>query len=152
MDIHTQYSTPITNNGTNIKLEKSNDVNSFASIEEKKNAEYVVNENPEIWEELREEYDVRNSSFDELCDMSMRLYLAGQITLFEHAVLIFDPSKFSQPAGFNFCLTEANTEGKRDWIAEYEARAARDFKLGNMLGYKVKKNILGILERLQSME
>lgn len=147
MDINTRYSAPITNIGTNITLNKKNNVNFSASIEEKKNIEHLDNKNSEIWEELRKEYNILKSSFDELCDMSKRLYQAGQISLFDHAVLTFDPSKSPQPIKTNLCLTETDAEGKRDWIAEYEARAARDLKMSNMMGYRVNKNILGILER-----
>lgn len=148
MDIYTRYSTAITNIGTNITLNKKNNVNFCASIEAKKNIEHVDNKNSEIWEELRKEYDIRNSSFDELCDISKKLYQAGQISLFDHAMLTFDPSKSPQPIKPNLCLTEVNAEGKRDWIAEYEAKAARDLKISNMMGYRVNKNIVGILERL----
>ncbi len=148
MDIYTRYNTPITYIGTNTPLKKKNNVNFSTSVEEN-NIEHVANKNLEIWEELGKEYNIRKSSFDELCDMSIRLYQAGQISLFDHAILTFDPSKSPQPIKPNLCLTEANADDKRDWIAEYEARAARDLKMGNMMGYKVNKNILEILEHLQ---
>ena len=149
MDINTRYSIPVTYLGTNVALNQKNNVESTASTEEKKDMEHITNGNSKIWEALGKEYDIRNSSFDELCDMSKRLYEAGQISLFDHATLTFDSSKSPQPIKPNLFLTEANANGKRDWIAEYEKRAARDLNMGNMMGYRVNKNILAILNRLR---
>lgn len=150
MDINTQYITPIAaTSSTNMGFNERNNTGYSVSREEIAAIEQTAGENANIWAELAEEYDVRNSSFNELCEMSTRLYQAGQIYLFDHAMLTFDPGKSAQPAKPCIYLTVANAAGKRDWIAEHEARAARDLKIGNMIGYKVNKNVLMILARLQ---
>lgn len=132
--------------GANKTLNKAN---SSTSIKEKKNTDQVDNNSEDIWQKLAKKYNIRNATFDELCDMSKKLYEAGQISLFHHAILTFNPSKSPQPIKPNRCLTGADDDGKRDWIAEYEARAAKDLKVGNMMGYMVNKDIIRILERLQ---
>lgn len=148
MNISSQFSMPITTyNKANVY--KNNNVNQLNLAEEIKKKAQETSNNSDVWGKLSKEYDIHNASFDELCDMSTRLYQAGQITLFDHAMLTFDPSKSPQPVKPNLCLTEAKVDGKRDWITEYEARAARDLQMGNMTGYGVNENIVGILDRLQ---
>jgi len=104
---------------------------------------------PDIWGKLAKEHDIRNASIDELCDITLKLYKAGEISLFDHVLLSFDPSKSPQKIRFNIFLTEANADGKRDWIAEHEARANMHLKRGDMVGYKNRQRVLGILRRLQ---
>lgn len=150
MDIDIRNNTSITYIRPNLTANTNNNVNKQTPMEENRDIGKKVNEKPEIWEELAKVYDIRNASFDELCDMSIKLYQSGQISLFDHAMLTFDPSKSPQPIKPNLCLTEANADGKRDWIVEYEARAARNLKMGDMTGYRVNNNVLKILERLIS--
>ncbi len=102
----------------------------------------------DIWSELSRKYDIRSASFDEMCEISSSLYEAGQITLFEHALFIFDPSKSPMTPDLDICLTPAGPDGKRDWISEYEARAAQDFSMGNMQSYKHMQKALDILRKL----
>lgn len=150
MNINTQYSTPTTTySAINMKLIKQHNVNYSTSTESITVAEQSASKNTEIWGELAKEYDIRNASFNELSDISTRLYKAGEISLFGHAMLTFDPSKSPQPVKTNIYLTEPSDNGKRDWIAEYEARVAKNLKMGNITGYRVNKNVLKILVRLQ---
>ena len=102
-----------------------------------------------IWAEIAGEYDIRNASFDELCDISLKLYEAGEISLAEHAFLTFDSSKSPQTIKTNVFLTKTDVDGKRDWIAEYQAKVNMDLKTGNMLGYKNNQRLLDILRRLR---
>ena len=112
------------------------------------------------WEELSDKYDVRNATFGEIIEMSEALYGAGEISLKEHATLTFDYDKATDnlkrhaqgyiAADFNMYETFANSNGQRDWIAEYEARASKDFKYGNLSGYQSKMNVLTLLQRLDT--
>ena len=110
------------------------------------------NNNHSIWVELAQEYDVRNMSFKDLCNISTRLYDNGQITLKEHALFTFDPQKSVQKikSGINLLPTDANSN--KDWIKEYETRYQRDLKLGNTMGYTTNKHLLTILNKLENIE
>ena len=44
----------------------------------------------DIWEELGNKYDTHNATFDELCEISYKLYSAGQISFRDHAMMTFD--------------------------------------------------------------
>lgn len=153
MDIGTLYNTPaVSRVGKNTASSRRNNTKHSASKDGYSNAQQAAVRNTGIWEELAKKFDVRNASFDELCDVSSQLYLAGQISLFDHAILIFEPEESPHTVRPDICITAAGADGKRNWIREYEARAARDLKAGNMLGYKVNKNILSILERFQQVK
>lgn len=104
--------------------------------------------NLNIWSDMAQQIDIRNASFEELCDVSLALYQTGQITLLDHASLTFNPNQSPQELIGNYFMTKVNADGKRDWIAEYEARAARDLKMNNLSGYEYNKDILEILARL----
>lgn len=109
-----------------------------------------------VWEDLSKDYDVRNTTFDKICDITLKLYEAGEISFKDHATLTFDWNRgveyFRQnlqiPVKSDLNLTPANSEGKRDWIAEYEERAKQDWKFGNILGYHSNQKALSILKRL----
>lgn len=106
-------------------------------------------DNPrETWGEIARKYDIRNASFSELCDIASELYGSAEISLFEVAVLTFDPSQSPQPIRPNMNLTQANHEGRRDWIVEYQERARRDMKIGNTLGYAQNEKVVQLLGRL----
>ncbi|KJS16441.1 MAG: hypothetical protein VR69_08705 [Peptococcaceae bacterium BRH_c4b] len=139
---------------------KSTEKNLFnLSVTQKKtDVEYKPDQTSDIWGELAREYDIRNATFDELCEMSLKLYEAGQISGGEHAILTFDYdkalqdiksnidlSKFPQPA--SFYLTPASHEGRRDWIAEYEARLEQDSKI-NPSSCTFDQKLIQILKRL----
>lgn len=110
-----------------------------------------------IYQELSSQYDVKSATFEELIDISTALYDAGEITLAEHALLTFDNGRaandlkrFAQgvPSDFSLYETTADSYGRRDWLAEFEARASKNFLHGNIIGYQGNQNALSILERL----
>lgn len=111
-----------------------------------------------VYEELSGKYDVRNATFGEIVEMSEALYNAGEITLAEHATLTFDYDRATEnlkrhapgyiSADFNLHETLSNRNGQRDWIAEFRARASKNFKIGNLVGYQSDMKAVEILERL----
>jgi hypothetical protein len=113
-----------------------------------------------VYKELSGKYDVRNATFEEIVEISNGLYEAGEITFKEHIVLIFDYGRATNnikryaqgyiAADFDMYETSANSNGQRDWIAEYEARASKDFKYGNLSGYQSKMKVLTLLQRLDT--
>ncbi|WP_422446525.1 hypothetical protein [Thermoanaerobacterium sp. DL9XJH110] len=133
---------------TNMKSNVRNNPKTYCLTQEKVKTEHKTGYSSNIWEELAKEYDIRNASLEELCDISSKLYEAGEISLADHAILTFDPGKSPQKVRPNIFLTKASADGRRDWIAEYEARANMDLKIGNTPGYKNNRRILDILRRL----
>lgn len=111
-----------------------------------------------IYKGLSDKYDVKNATFEEIVEISNVLYEAGEITFKEHIVLVFDYGRATNnlkrhapgyvPADFDMYETSANSNGQRDWISEFGARAAKDFKFGNLVGYQSNTKVLDILERL----
>lgn len=111
-----------------------------------------------LYKGLSDKYDVRNATFGEIVEISNALYEAGEISLKEHAVLTFDYERATNnlkrhasgytSVDFDMYETSANNNGQRDWISEFGARAARDFKFGNLIGYQNNTRVLDILKRL----
>jgi len=97
----------------------------------------------DIWRELSEQYDIHNASFEDLCDISKNLYSAGQISLFDHAMLTF---RYSIPNMDN--ATPSYPNGNKDWVAEFRARGKRELKYNNMDGYVLFQRLVGILNKL----
>ena len=109
----------------------------------------------DIWAELGGRYDIRHATFDELCEVADKLYSAGQISLLDHAMITFDWKRAADDlrkdhpdvvADFN--ITPADAEGRRDWIAEFEARAKHVFSQGNDGGYVHNQKLVEILLRI----
>lgn len=113
---------------------------------------------PVNYKELAQQYDVRNATFNEIKEISNILYNAGEISMKEHMLLIFDFGRATDyikniapgttAPHFDMYKTSANEYGQRDWIAEIEARAADHFKFGNLIGYHTNSKILAILQKL----
>lgn len=110
-----------------------------------------------VYEELSGKYDVGNATFEEVVEISNALYEAGEISLKEHMLITFDFERATNhlkqnapgvPSNFNMYETAADSNGRRDWIAEFGARASKNLKFGNLIGYESNKKILDILERL----
>ncbi|WP_342505031.1 hypothetical protein [Sporosarcina sp. FSL K6-2383] len=111
-----------------------------------------------LYEEISGKYDVRNATFEELSEISKILYEAGEITLKEHALITFDFGRATDylkqnapgyvSADFSMYKTAANSNGQRDWLAEFGARAADHFKFGNLVGYQTNSKVFAILEKL----
>ncbi|NLW92273.1 MAG: hypothetical protein GXY34_11830 [Syntrophomonadaceae bacterium] len=109
----------------------------------------------DVWQELKEEYDIRHCTFQDLCDISLKLYKEGEISFFEHLKLTFDWEKaanfFRRYPGATTDLnrTPADAEGNRDWIAEFNAKASFNMKFGDMDNYVRDTKLAKILSRLE---
>ncbi|MDA3129452.1 hypothetical protein ACFPTR_03660 [Aliibacillus thermotolerans] len=55
----------------------------------------------------------------------------------------------SVSTNFNLYETNANMDGSRDWIKEFEARANKNFRLGNLLGFDSNMKIVSILKKIE---
>ena len=109
----------------------------------------------DIWAELGGRYDIRHATFDELCEVAITLYKKGEISGGDCAIMTFDWKRAADDlrkdhpdvvADFN--ITPADAEGRRDWIAEFEARAKRAFSQGNDGGYVHNRKLADILLRI----
>ena len=103
------------------------------------------NNSSNIWEELSSKYDVRKATFEEVKEISKALYEAGEISAHEHMFLTFDYGRANSDLKYE---TPSNSNGERDWIAEFEARKSKDFKYGNLIGYQTKTKIINALQKL----
>lgn len=118
------------------------------------------NDSSNIWEELSSKYDVRKATFGDIKEIAQTLYEAGEISTHEQLSLTFDYERATNylkknapipiSANFNMYETPSNSNGERDWIAEFEARKSKDFKYGNLIGYQTKTKILNVLQKLDT--
>lgn len=142
---------------------KINKESTFAinkTIELEKNETLTQSGSSSVWEEILSKYNVRKATFEEIKEISLRLYEAGEISLLEHAILTFDHEKVANDIkhrarvyvspNFSLYETSSNQNGERDWIAEFEARVEKDFKYGNLLGHQNNMKVLNILQRLDT--
>ncbi|MEC2077742.1 hypothetical protein [Metabacillus fastidiosus] len=128
------------------------------TIEPEKNGTLTYSGSSNVWKEISSKYNVRKATFEDIQEISQKLYEAGEISLAEHAILIFDCERVANdikhrahvPVSPNFSMYEtvSNQNGERDWIAEFEARVKKDFKYGNLLGHQHNMKVLNILQRL----
>ena len=112
-----------------------------------------------IYSELANDYDIRNATFDEVKEIAHKLYEAGAIKVKDLMTLTFDYGRATQDikaaanglASPNFSMYEtiADAAGKRDWLAEFEARAAKDWQYGNLIGHANKTKIIQILQLIE---
>lgn len=109
----------------------------------------------DIWTELGSKYDIRHATFDELCEIANQLYSAGQITLGDLAIMTFDWKRAADDLRKDhpdvvddLNLVPADSEGRRDWIAEFDARAKRAFSQGNDFGYIHNQRLVDVLCRI----
>lgn len=102
------------------------------------------------WREAGQSCNVRRMSLQDMDDVTMDLYTAGAITLFDRALLTFDPDRLAAADGGTGWLTPADSQGNRDWVAEWEARLAQDETLGEAQNAANDRRILDILHRLEA--
>lgn len=111
-----------------------------------------------IYSDIANKYDIRNATFEEVKEIAQELYGAGAITGLDLAILTFDYDRATRDIkqaangltspNFTMYETNADTFGRRDWIAEFEARAAKDRQYGNFIGNANKNKIISILQLL----
>jgi hypothetical protein len=99
-----------------------------------------------VWHQLGRGADVRSMTRDELAVLSQQLYGSGAIELRDHATMSFDPSF----AGSTGLLTEPDSAGRVDWLAEFQARLARHLQDGDERSAAQDRRVLDILGRLQA--
>jgi hypothetical protein len=142
------YSMPYVRSELKPKVNKKDDFSFIQTNQSLPNGDIKSSSYSSVWEELKNKYDVKNASNDEISAISTILFNSGQISLRDHATLTFDPSKSPQQINGTIYLTQMNGN-KRNWINEYQARAEQSLKFGDSQSYIQNKHIIEILERLQ---
>ncbi len=71
-----------------------------------------------IWRNMAEEYDIRSINPEETAELSSELHNAGAISNLDYVLLVMEPIS----EGANSYHTQADSNGRRDLIAEFEAR------------------------------
>lgn len=104
----------------------------------------------DVWKQLGQEYDVASMSVESMTVVSLTLYENNEINLFEHSILSFDASAGQLGEEADIFRTEADEDGKRDWIAEFQARLEEHQASGDTSAAASDQRILSILERLQA--
>ena len=140
---------------------------SLLSIPKVNNNEVNQRSESNVWQVLASKYDVRNATFEEIVDMANSLYKVGEIALEEVATLTFDNERATNhikqllnrgvlpgqvTAQINLYQTEANENGRRDWIAEFEASANEAFQYGDLISYQNHTKTANILKQLKQTD
>ncbi|MCC5912646.1 MAG: hypothetical protein JJT76_19690 [Clostridiaceae bacterium] len=85
-----------------------------------------------------EKYDPRNCTFDEFC-VTIKT-LVKEEKLASHDILLgtldVEKSFKRMNPSFKYYMTSTDSEGRRNWVDEFDALANRELARGNMLGYK----------------
>ena len=109
----------------------------------------------DIWAELGGRYDIRHATFNELCEIAITLYKKGEISGGDCAIMTFDWKRAADDLRKDhpdvvddLNLVPADSEGRRDWIAEFDARAKSAFSQGNNFGYIHNQRLADILRRI----
>ncbi len=101
------------------------------------------------WRNMAEKYNIRSITPEETADLSSELNNAGAISNLEHVLLTYQPLS----EGAISYHTQADSNGRRDLIAEFEARI--EFAKSN-IGSKPPKyienieRILGYLNKIDA--
>ncbi|MBE1554694.1 hypothetical protein [Sporosarcina limicola] len=127
------------------------------TVENVQNSSSIKKDSSNLYKELSSRYDIRNATFEEVLEISSALYEAGEITSTEHGLMIFDYERATNylkrnapgvSSSFNMYETPADSNGRRDWIAEFGARASKSLKYGNLIGHQSNQKVLDIFEKL----
>ncbi|MFF5994936.1 hypothetical protein AAGS61_09285 [Lysinibacillus sp. KU-BSD001] len=112
----------------------------------------------EVYKKLSTQYNVRNATFEEIVDIAHALYEADEMTGKEVTILTFDYERATNymkqhaptpvSADFSMYETVANANGKRDWIEELQARAAKALQYGDLIGYQARQKIANTLKQI----
>lgn len=119
------------------------------AVEKDKGAE-GLRDLKDIWKELGGKHNVKDMTLESMQTISLTLYNNDKITIHEHTVMTFSLNKDAGEGNGNPFLTEANDEGKRDWIAEFKARLEEHRANSDEQAAEMDQRILTILERLQA--
>lgn len=104
---------------------------------------------------IAERYNIRKASYHELGEMTDILCSEGIITCGEQALILFNPEiappeyiRLNYP-NYRYFLTETDSEGRRDWLQEFEARIKKNYADSNPFSANYRERLLTILRKLE---
>ncbi len=118
--------------------------------EASENAENAPKNLQDIWKELGKANSVTSMSLESLRTVSLTLHNNDKITIEEHTMMSFSFTQNEKENEQGIFRTDADENGKRDWIAEFKARLEEHQAQNDEQAAAMDKRILGILERLQA--
>lgn len=141
------------------KRQESGKENNFTIRHSNESTQLATSDNSNtsnVWSELSENYDVRNSTLDDMKEISKKLYEAGEISFRDHAILTFDYDKAVNDLNAHFhgkttINVSINNQNKaKDWIAEFENRTQKSRQFGDLISYQRNMNVLNMLHQLDN--
>lgn len=131
---------------SSIPFTKYNEKNKLAFHSTAESSTSIASEkigSSDIWSELSQNYDIRSATYEEIEDISSKLYESGEISLIQKCLLTEDKRNSRY-------FSVGNLNANRDWLQEFENKAAQQLKFGNMDGYVSFQNLVtNILKRLE---
>ncbi|WP_053954668.1 hypothetical protein [Inediibacterium massiliense] len=116
---------------------------------EVKNMNMETNNQTDIYGKLKQKYDIRNATFDEVKEIAEKLHEAGEISEFQYANLILDRSRISVPEHEKKFLIDRYHGGRQDWIEIYEDQAKTCLSYGDMNSYNKNIDIIKALKKCE---
>ncbi|HXN48178.1 MAG TPA: hypothetical protein VN893_16140 [Bryobacteraceae bacterium] len=102
-----------------------------------------------IWQRVAMKHDVRRMSRDGLRDLAYDLYAAGAIGSSDYRLLLLDPVTYASDwPGWSVLETPEESDGRRDWIREIQARIARGSADSGYVAYQ--QSLLALLQRVEA--
>ncbi len=96
--------------------------------------------------QLSKTYNMRCATHEELCEFANELYEAGLISSQLRGIITLDLSRGDTDDN----QTPADAAGRRNWIAEFGARAKVALAFGDISGYATDSNIVALLKRFST--
>ncbi len=132
-----------------MKITNLSTYNLYHNSNDKKNEDFRLNDvgkdaaNKES-AKIVSKADLSNCTFEEMCVVARELFDAGQISVITHLFMTLDLSKGSTDDN----QTPIDAYGRRNWLAEFSARAKVAFG-SDMDQYARYNNIFLTLKRVQ---
>lgn len=128
------------------KIDNTNKVKKFSNIE---SSDFIKTKEIEsdIEEELKQKYDIKNATYEEMCEISQKLLHNGKISLLQHMQMTMDHSRLPNVSKGSYVDDIFNDGTKKNWTSIFQERANLQLYGGNMDGYNSYINIKNILEK-----
>ncbi len=126
------------------------ELNNSYKVEGGKIYKTTENKKNDIWGKLGKKYDVRNATFDEICEICGELYKAKEISNFDLAMNTLDKSRL--PNLKDTSPIAKLYRGKNDWIKAFEGKAQKQLSYGNMTAYHSLMKLSQCLRNIEAQQ
>ena len=132
------------------KARNKGELNNNYKVEGDDISKATDNKKSDIWEKLGSKYDVRNATFDEVCEIFHELYEAKEISISELAMSTLDLSRL--PNLKDTSPIARLYRGKSDWINAFEGKAREQLSYGNMTAYHSLIRVSQCLKNIEAQQ